>query len=77
MPFGSNEIEEESAANSILITPPKNKEVLNALYTIRGRLQCEGVDMDTFFPLKNNHKRACKTTLNILLLRNWNNVVYD
>ena len=79
MPFGSNDIEEESAVNSILITPPKNKELLNALNTgtIRRRLQCEGADMDTFFHLKNNYKRASKTTLNKLLLLNWNNVVYD
>ena len=41
----ANDIQKESAANSILITPPKNKEVLNALDTIRKRLQCEGADM--------------------------------
>ena len=49
MPFGSNDVEKESAANSIVITPPKNREVSNALDTVRRRLQCEGAAMDTFF----------------------------
>ena len=49
MPFGSIDIEKESAANSILITQSKNKEVFNALDTIRQRLQCEGAAMDIFF----------------------------
>ena len=34
MPFGRNDIEEESTANSVLILLPKNTEVLNALDTI-------------------------------------------
>ena len=34
MSFGSTDIKEESAANSILITLSKNKEVLNALDTV-------------------------------------------
>ena len=45
----SNDIEKESADNSILIIRPKNKEVLNVLDTMRPRLKCEGADMDTFF----------------------------
>ena len=57
IPFGSNDIKEESAANSILITPRKNKEVLNAVNKMRRRLQCEGAGMDTFYLLKNNYKR--------------------
>ena len=28
MPFESNDIKKETAANSILITPPKNKELI-------------------------------------------------
>ena len=47
--IASNDIKKESAANSIFITPPKNKEVLNALDTIWRRWQCEGANMDTFF----------------------------
>ena len=81
MPFESTDIEEESAANLILITQPKNIELLNALDTIRRRLQGEGADMDTLFRLKKNYKRACKTTLNKLLLSSilcdWNNGVFD
>ena len=60
MSFGSNDIEEESAANSILITPPKNKEMLNALNTIRRRLQCEGAAMDTFFCVKSITREHAK-----------------
>ena len=52
MPFGSNDIEEESAANSILITQPKNKEVLSTLNIIWQHLQCEGTELDAFFCLK-------------------------
>ena len=48
----SNDIEEERAENSFLITLPKNKEVLKAFYTCRRRLQCESADMDTFFRLE-------------------------
>ena len=67
--------------NSILIIPPKNKEVLNTLDTSRRRLQSEGAEMDGLFGLKNNYKRACKTTLSKLLLRSilrdWNYAVHD
>ena len=52
MPFESNDIKEASTANPILIIPPKNIKVLNALDTIWQCLQCEGADMDTFFCLK-------------------------
>ena len=81
MPFESTNIEDESAANLILIAHPKNIELLNAVDTIRRRLQGEGADVDTFFRLKKNYKRACKTTLNKLLLssilRDWNNGMFD
>ena len=40
------------AANSVLITQPKNKEVLKVLDTIQRRLQCEGTDINTFFRLE-------------------------
>ena len=48
MPFGSNDIEEESSGNLILIPPPK-KEVLNTLDQNWRHLQREGADMDTSF----------------------------
>ena len=52
-----------SVANSILITPPKNKEVFNAFDTIRGRLQCEGVDMDTFLRLKKQLQESMQNSI--------------
>ena len=45
----SSVVEKESTANSILITQPKSKEVLNVLDTIQRHLQCEGADIETFF----------------------------
>ena len=47
MPFGSNDIEEESAVIQFLLLC--QKIVLNALNTIQRRLQCEGADTDTSF----------------------------
>ena len=67
MPFGSNDVEEESAV--IQFSLPRQKIVLNAVNTSRRPLQCKGADMDTFFCLKNNHRRDFKTALNKLLLR--------
>ena len=51
MPYGSNDVEEESSANSILIAPSR-KKVLNALDKNWQHLQREGVDMDTSFVKK-------------------------
>ena len=47
----------------ILITPPKNKEVLSALDTIRRRLQCEGEDMDTFFRLEKQLQESIQNNI--------------
>ena len=81
MLFGSNDIGEESAANSILIIPPKNKEALNALDTIWWRLQYEGADKDTFSGFKKQLQESTQNSINKLLLRSilrdWNNVAYD
>ena len=57
MPFGSNDIEEQSAVDSFLTTSPKNEEVLNVRGTIRQRLPCEGADMDTFFTITREHAK--------------------
>ena len=56
-PFGSNEIKEQSAVDSFLITSPKNEEVLNACSTIQQRLPCEGADMDSFFTITRDHAK--------------------
>ena len=57
MPFGSNDIEEQSTFNSFLITLPKNGEVFNACSTIRQCLPCEGADMDTFFTITREYPK--------------------
>ncbi|CAK8672739.1 unnamed protein product [Clavelina lepadiformis] len=46
-----DDIKEESSADAIAATAPKNKKVLHALDTIRRRLQFEGADMATFVRL--------------------------
>ena len=69
------------AANSILITSPKNKEVLNALDRIRRRWQWESGDMNTFFRSKKQLQESMQNNMNKLLLRSilldWNDVVRD
>ena len=77
----SNDIQKERAANSILITRPKNKQVLNVLDTMQRPLQCGGADMDTFFRLEKQlpeiMQNNIKQTTMRSILRDWNNVVYD
>ena len=51
------------ATDSIVITPPKNKEVLNALDTIRRCLQCEGADMDTVFRLEKHLQESMQNNI--------------
>jgi len=38
--------------DAIIMIPPKNREVLHALNTIRQRLLFEGADINTFFRLE-------------------------
>jgi len=44
--------EADESCDAVAIIPPKNKEVLDALDTIRRRLNVQGMDMDKFFPLE-------------------------
>ena len=59
----SNDIKEESAANSIFIILPKTKEVLNALDTIWQCLQCEGTDMETLFCLEKQIQESMQNNI--------------
>ena len=47
-----DDINREDVADTITLTPPMNKEVLDALDVIRRRLQYQGANMDTFFQLE-------------------------
>ena len=48
----TDDVNEESPVHATALTPPKNKEVLDALNTIRRRLQFKGEDMDIFLRLE-------------------------
>ena len=48
----TDDFNEESPVDATALTPPKNKEVLRALDTIRRRLQFKGEDMDMFLRLE-------------------------
>ena len=59
----SDDIEKKSAGNSILITPPKNKEVFDGLDTIWRRWQCEGADMDIFFGIEKQLQESMQNNI--------------
>ena len=63
MPFGGNDVEEESACQFNSHYPAKNKKVLNILDTTRRRLRCDGADIDTFFRLKKQLQESMQNNI--------------
>ena len=76
MTFGSNDIKQEAAANSILITPPKNKELIRFGDVCNVRAQTR-----TYFSFKIQLQESIQNNINQITIVQYftrlKNVVYD